>query len=251
MPAGSGSVRERPGALYAALGAEPDAVAFAPYTWDLAVERAGMNARDMAASASRAVAALDDVRTLLGTDAIYVVLDQAAEQQGATEVLRRLSVTRSGWDLVAVVPGPSRMAAGGGFVDAEEAAEASEDCARSALEAGCNVLAVAESHGGDKTMDASLRTIARLSGFYGARTLVIGPGCTDDEAAHLVEMGFDAVDAGRVIPTARVTTGPVTEMSLPDVKVVTSSWKPSVGEDDVPWLMERSRQCRQTRTNAQ
>jgi hypothetical protein len=207
---------------------------FVPWVWELAAERAGIDVAAMTASATTLVAALQSAAELVESDAITVLVGEA--DGPALEALRRLAAAtpndrRGRRELVAVIPGPVALAARDGHADPDDRDEAAEDLARAVLEARPGVLALDEPEP-DPDTTVCYRTIVRLAGYYGARTLVIAPPAL---AVFLTETGVDAV-----VDPAPGATG-ATE------RLVTSSWVPRPGGADADALRARSRQMRAAR----
>lgn len=234
---GHGNVRAR-GPLAAALAGRAVRRVFAPYLWRLAEERSGSTEAGYAASASVMVSALQAARQLVESDAIHVPVSAASGT--AFDALQRLAAMHRAYDLAAVVPGPVALASASGRA-LDEAQEDFEDLARAVLEAGCDVLAVHEP-APEPDADASLRAMARLAAFYGARTLLLAPA----DGAFALAAGFDAIDTGE--PAAHpggVAIAPAgADAPLPASTIVSSSWARPVGGADADWLRAAARQLR-------
>lgn len=234
---GKNTARER-GALAQALGGRAAQRVFAPYLWQMAMERSGKPAAEYAVSASVMVSALVAARQLVEADAIHVPLDDATG--AAYHALARLAAMAPTHDLVAVLPGPVALAAARN-VALDDAQEDFEDLARAALEASCDVLAVRESQP-DAACAGSLRAMARLAAFYGARTLLLAPAA----GAFSLAEGFDAIDTGEATPhPAGVAVAPALPgAALPASTIVSSSWSAPVSGGDADWLRAAGRQVR-------
>jgi hypothetical protein len=207
---------------------------FVPWVWELAAERAGLDVAGMTASATALVAALQSAAELVESDAITVLV--GGPDGPPLEALRRLAVAAPDdrpdrRELVAVIPGPAALGTRDGHADPDDRDEAAEDLARAVLEARPGVLALDEPEP-DPDTTTCYRTIVRLAGYYGARTLVIAPPA---RAGFLTEAGIDAV----VDPAAGAT-------GAAD-RLVTSSWAPRPGGGDAAGLRARSRQVRAAR----
>ena len=234
---GHGKVRAC-GPLAAALAGHAARRVFAPYLWRLAGERSGSTEAGYAASASVMVNALQAARQLVGSDAIHVPVPEPTG--AAFDALQRLAAMSRAYDLVAVVPRPVALAAASGRA-LDDAQEDFEDLARAVLEAGCDVLAVHEPEP-DADSAASLRAMARLAAFYGARTLLLAPAA----GAFALAAGFDAIDTGEpAAPPGGVAVAPaVADAPLPASTIVSSSWAQPGGGADADWLRAAARQLR-------
>lgn len=234
----SGARRQTPGVLGLALASQAPRQVFAPYLWELTAEREG-TALDRIASASTLVRALTAARQLVESDVLHVPV--MAEKSQALEALGRLAATARDFDVAAVIPGPIELGALRGLSGSDDRADAFEDLARAVLEAGCEVLMVREAQP-DNGTEGSFRAMAKLSGFFGSRTLVLGPPA----AIFAVDAGFDGLDAGAEgpvacgVPVAAATADTI----LPAATVVTSSWRVPPRATDVEWLRRIARQIR-------
>ena len=231
------------GAVSAALAGEPGPVAFFPYIWELAAQRAGTTLEQLAESASRCVAAVTDASRLLATDAVFVPCSPGT---ASVETVGRLSEMRLGKDVAACVAGPQRLLHDGAHGDVDDACDATEDLARAVLEAGCTVMVLDESSGTTASSPAIYRVLAKLCAYYGARSLAVAPLVS---AEVLLDGGIDAVDSGWVAGTGRCAVAPATRDGVPDARLVTSSFVPRPTEADAAWLMAVGRQLREHRHN--
>lgn len=230
--------RRAPGALALVLAGRAQRQAFAPYLWTLAAEREG-SALDRIGSASTLLRALTAARQLVEADAIHVPIE--TERSPAMEALCRLAATFRDFELAAVIPGPVELGTLRGLSDPDDRTDAFEDLARAVLEAGCDVLMVREAQP-DPGTESSFRAMAKLSGFFGSRTLVLGPPA----AIFAVDSGFDGLDAGAEGPVARgvPVAAATADTALPAAALVTSSWLIPPRATDVEWLRRVARQIR-------
>ena len=235
--AAPGNARAR-GPLALALAGHSTRRVFAPYLWALAEQRSGRTAADYGASASVMVNALQAARQLVEADAIHVLLD--ATSGAAFDALKRLGAMSRSHDLVAVLPGPVALAA---MRDCalDDAQEDFEDLARAALEAGCDVLAMREPQPDERCAD-SVRAVARLAAFYGARTLALAP----QGGAFVLAEGFDALDSDDTAPCPHgIAIAPARAgVPLPVSTIVSSSLSTPADGSDADWLRASARQLR-------
>lgn len=234
----SGARRRAPGVLGLALAGQAQRQVFAPYLWTLAAEREG-STLDRIGSASNLLRALTAARQLVEADAIHVPIE--AETGAGLEALRRLAASSRDFDVAAVIPGPVALGALRGLSGSDDRADAFEDLARAVLEAGCDVLMVREGQP-DPGTESSFRAMGKLAGFFGSRTLVLGPPA----AIFALDAGFDGLDAGVEGPVARgVPVAPATpDAGLPAATIVTSSWTAPPRASDAEWLRRLARQIR-------
>jgi hypothetical protein len=233
-----GPRRQAPGVLGLALAGQAQRQVFAPYLWGVAAEREG-TALERIPSASTLVRALTAARQLVESDVLHVPV--TAEKSAALEALGRLAATSRDFELAAVIPGPIELGASRGLNDRDDRTDAFEDLARAVLESGCDVLMVREGQPDPET-GSSFRAMAKLSSFFGSRTLVLGPPA----AIFAVDAGFDGLDAGAHGPVARgvPVAAAAADTPPPATTIVTSSWLSPPRAADAEWLRRVARQIR-------
>jgi hypothetical protein len=186
----------------------------------------------MTSSATELVAAVSHAAQLVESDALVVLVDRT--DSPAIEALQRMAATGGTRDRIAVIPGPVLLGEQQSLPDPDDRDEAVEMLARAVLEARAEVLVLNEPRP-DPSTASCFRTLARMAGYYGARTLVIGPV----EAGFAVEAGFDALDVGVSGPALcgiPVATSP--DVS-PRPAVVTTAWSPRATDIDALRSMAR------------